>query len=191
MNKLGNDFNPSRYVPDGFSLLPETANAGMNAYEQQEECSASERRQAARIQQVRDGRVLSVHKYGNSGAGLLFVFRDFFSKKERISLLLKLSKSYKDHSRIQSKNWEGKSISFHDYSTWKVSVMESQSDSTLSIHKDEFNHRIWYRLMQLISELRSCSIYTFSLMTDVGKIPQMRLSLNDCVWQNNFSLFSK
>lgn len=81
MNKLGNDFNPSRYVPDGFSLLPKTVNAGMTAYEQQEECSASERRQAARIQQVRDGRALSEHKYGNSGAGLLFVFTDFFLKK--------------------------------------------------------------------------------------------------------------
>lgn len=123
MNKLGNDFNPSRYVPDGFSLLPETVSAGTNAYEQQEECSASERRQVARIQQVRDGWALSEHKYGTSGAGLLFVFTDFFSKKERISLLLKLSKSYEDHSRIQSKNWEGKSVSFPDYSTWKVSVM--------------------------------------------------------------------
>lgn len=35
MNKIGNDFNLSRYVPDGFPLLPETGNAGMNAYEQQ------------------------------------------------------------------------------------------------------------------------------------------------------------
>lgn len=35
MNKIGNDFNLSRYVPDGFPLLPETVDAGRNAYEQQ------------------------------------------------------------------------------------------------------------------------------------------------------------
>lgn len=55
--------------------------------------SVSERKQPTRIQQVRDRRALSECKYGNSEAGLLFVFTDFiFLKRENLPavLLLKL-----------------------------------------------------------------------------------------------------